>query len=177
MAKKEVTKTKSKSQRMMEQFSAGNPQETLSNAQQQNSNPTDKTQSFSGDCMTNATSRPVERIGCVPSPNHADTSIPRFDRNGSQMRTTTRLGRWKTPTSSNYRSGLPAHQCNNQQAFHLVSLRSFLETLCDAAARNNLAFVVLAYVDQEHLTLMSTFVTDPSRVLRLVHGLADNNNL
>jgi hypothetical protein len=34
--------------------------------------------------------------------------------------------------------------CDDPRAFHSVSVRSYWETRCDAAARNNLAYAVLA---------------------------------
>jgi hypothetical protein len=66
--------------------------------------------------------------------------------------------------------------CDDPRSFHAVSIRSFWDTRCDAAARNNLAFCILAHVDQL-LSMMSTFVTDPSPTVRPVHDAGDADNI
>jgi hypothetical protein len=66
--------------------------------------------------------------------------------------------------------------CDDPRSFHAVSIRSFWDTRCDAAARNNLAFSIFAHVDQL-LSMMSTFVTDPSPSVRPVHDTGDNDNI
>jgi hypothetical protein len=66
--------------------------------------------------------------------------------------------------------------CDDPRAFHAVSVRSYWETRCDAAARNNLAYIVLAYVD-ELLSMFSAHVTDPTPLLRLVQEPDDDDNL
>jgi hypothetical protein len=66
--------------------------------------------------------------------------------------------------------------CDDPRSFHAVSIRSFWDTRCDAAARNNLAFCIFAHVDQL-LSTMSTFVTDPSPTVRPVHDAGDNENI
>lgn len=57
-----------------------------------------------------------------------------------------------------------------------MSVRSYWETRCDAAACNNLAFAILAYVD-ELLSMFSMHVTDPTPQLRLVREPDDDDNL
>jgi hypothetical protein len=66
--------------------------------------------------------------------------------------------------------------CDDPRSFNTISVRSYWETKCDARARNGLAFIVLAYVD-ELLSFMSMCVTHPTPTLRLVHDSNDNNNL
>jgi hypothetical protein len=66
--------------------------------------------------------------------------------------------------------------CDDPRAFHAVSVRSYWETRCDAAARNNLAYIVLAYVD-ELLSMFSAHITDPTPSLRLVQEPDDDDNI
>jgi hypothetical protein len=66
--------------------------------------------------------------------------------------------------------------CDDPRSFHAISIRSFWNSRCDASARNNLAYTIFASIDQL-LSMMSSFVTDPSLTVRPVHDLGDNNNI
>jgi hypothetical protein len=66
--------------------------------------------------------------------------------------------------------------CDDPRAFHAVSVRSYWETRCNAAAQNNLAYAVLAYVD-ELLSMFSAHITDPTPSLRLAQEPDDDDNL